>query len=443
MTRDFQFDALTSSVAFVVSRGFVPQLESGEFVLRPPEALIQYVRTQKSLITSGACTDAQPALPAALSALTPGILNQATIAALMVKQLGVIKAVPRIEVLTEAALHLFLVDIALLGYRPDLYCACRIDCLFDSQKSFFSLVEQCLGCSLGGLMEELFSQFGVSAASQELVTEALELRSQNRKVVSRKRGLSPVYLMYGQWIAKALVEHRGQEVVLDLVSELADDLGIQVSQLASSLSDALQAFFARPDASRIRIPPYLANIVSREGPPRSKESERALGSPRTDSFPRLVSEIKACLRVSVAQPGPPRFPQLMMCVFESLIHGIGFRRVIFLRLEPIRQILIPYFLFGEPHPNYSRILQPLKSKEIEHQPDVQAVLQRRCLFQGDPIFDQDWPFVSFPLVWQNQVQGVFYADMGSKVPQVPLTESERLACLAISELVMDIPQNFI
>lgn len=64
------------------------------------------------------------------------------------------------------------------------------------------------------------------------------------------------------------------------------------------------------------------------------------------------------------------------------------------------------------------------------------------VLRGHQIFSDGWPFIAFPVVWRDSVVGVFYADRITRGAGSPVETREQMACAALAEYWLEVPEGF-
>jgi hypothetical protein len=125
-----------------------------------------------------------------------------------------------------------------------------------------------------------------------------------------------------------------------------------------------------------------------------------------------------------------------------LVKGLNFDRAIFYRHSVLDSMLHPVVTYGASPPELGLEVRRTNSAKNEFMPDVQAALQKKTVFQGDPIFNDDWPLTAFPVICEGQVEGVFFADKLGKKNALPLDTQEQVAVVALAEGWHEVSSQF-
>ena len=221
------------------------------------------------------------------------------------------------------------------------------------------------------------------------------------------------------------------------LKELSRKSQIRENDLKSVLAQVLDEYAER--LTHLGIPgtrlPELLSTFGREfgtsdgNPP---ESRYTVPSIATRLNPFLV-ELKTCFRAGVEDGEASRLSQVIGVTLHALVCGVGFDRALFLRNDGSKLSLFPEACFGEEIGDALVGGRPILLERADTLPEVQALLLRRVVFTGDPLFPSSWPFVAFPAISDGEVVGVFYADMRERAEPTPLDVQEQVACVAIAE----------
>ena len=123
---------------------------------------------------------------------------------------------------------------------------------------------------------------------------------------------------------------------------------------------------------------------------------------------------------------------------------MNFDFAMFLRLDRNTGSLTPSVWLGEKDPevNLEELVRRIIDPNSNYMPDMQAAMQRKTVFTGDPIVPDCWPFVAFPAMALNDVQGVFFAHKNKRADAQALDTQEQVAAIALAEEWFDVPVGF-
>jgi HD-like signal output (HDOD) protein len=155
-----------------------------------------------------------------------------------------------------------------------------------------------------------------------------------------------------------------------------------------------------------------------------------------------ILELKTIFRTPLQDGTYQYLPQAVLATLSALLFGAKFQRVLFLRFEPNRELLLPVVSLGKGAPGMRTLIRRFGNPDAAVMPDLRACTDRAAVFEGDPIFEDGWPFVAFPVIWRNQVLGVFYADYPEHENGLPIDTPERLAITSLAEQWQNVPDDF-
>ncbi|MEZ4754912.1 MAG: hypothetical protein R3A13_11515 [Bdellovibrionota bacterium] len=136
-------------------------------------------------------------------------------------------------------------------------------------------------------------------------------------------------------------------------------------------------------------------------------------------------------------------PQTVYCTFNALVRALPFERAVFMLADESRGWLSYVASFGSFEEEEKKFLKrAFNSPNSEHMPDIKAYFQKQPVFSGDSIFEGYWPFAAFPVIWHDEVIGVFYADRLEDSDARPLDTPEQVALIALAEQWHEVPPEF-
>lgn len=374
-------------------------------------------------------------------AVASGALQQALVANILVRSIAETFS-PRGPLADRAFILSCLLrtpSILLAYLRPSLYSACALDTgemrsPFD--RNFKKFMEESSTATAISIAEAL--AFPLSTAS---MLSYLELPPWNRRGgasedVKDARQLAYAVFM-GQRLADEICRFGGFIPLDTMLLDLCDKASLDPKEVKPLIGELPQRFLAvcanlglRPS----RLPSHLSNYESRMIGNDGKEIPDKLKFPGiAERINPFLYELKACLNTRIKEEEFGQVPQAVLCTLQALVKGLTFDRAVFFRHHELESCLSPLAIFGDRPQDMALGNRKLMAPKREFMPDVQALLQRKTIFQGDPIFNDDWPLAAFPVTCNGKVEGVFFADKLGKKNALPLDTQEQVAVVALAE----------
>lgn len=149
-----------------------------------------------------------------------------------------------------------------------------------------------------------------------------------------------------------------------------------------------------------------------------------------ESLTRFSEEIKQSI-----ESGEPT-SSVITTVMETLSWGMGFDRVLLMLMGSGKRKLVGRMLLGKIDGFNPRTFERPTGKEAApYSPDSEAINQSRPVFQGQPLFEDGWPFVAVPVGFGARCIGVIYADKIGKGTSAELSGKEQAFVAVLSELL--------
>lgn len=374
-------------------------------------------------------------------AVAAGALQQALVASILARSIAATIS-PRGNLGDRAFIIscLLRAPSVLLAYlRPSLYSACALD--FGELRSpydrnFKKFMESSTTAVAISIAEAL--SFPLATAS---TLSYVELPPWNRRggageeVKDARQLSSAVYL--AQRLADEICRFGGFIPLDTMILDLCDKASLDSKEIKPLIGELPQRFLAvcanlglRPS----RLPSYLANYESRMLGKDGKEIPDKLKFPGiAERINPFLYELKACLNTRAKDEEFGQVPQAVFCTLQALVKGLTFDRAVFFRHHESESSLSPLVVFGDRPQDPALAHRDLMASNRDFMPDVQAFLQKKTIFQGDPIFNDDWPLAAFPVTCKGKVEGVFFADKLGKKNALPLDTQEQVAVVALAE----------
>lgn len=323
--------------------------------------------------------------------------------------------------------------------KPHLYSSCMINAISNGHISIDKVVRKLSKKSLSDLGAEFLKEVGLPDELIE-VYSLLRISPWIRRSWPFKSGLNAQEIATATYLAGRVVEEinacRGYQSLAALLRELSAKVSLPRNFLSDSLSGIMLEYIKRVKTLGmipLRLPSYLAQfneeIVEEGGELRDLSASWDPVNKRLKSF---LFELKTCLALT-AKGAEEHLGQAVYCSLLALLRGLNFDRAVYFSYSAEERLLKPLLLLGSPVEEFNECIRYVSSSGQEHMPDVKAIFEERPVFHGDPVFDNDWPFVAFPVITNGHPAGVFYADKTASKNAEPLTVEEQVAVIAMAE----------
>ncbi|MBX7138640.1 MAG: HDOD domain-containing protein [Oligoflexia bacterium] len=342
------------------------------------------------------------------------------------------------------------IGAVLLAYaRPNIYCACFFDAFLSETSSFDRSFKKLLGKTI----PEFGVELGRALALPKRIlnsTSLLHIAPWHKRVWAADEGrevriaIGSVHVAYR--IASTVTEMKGQSEIDALVEDMASRINLKTDVLREAVGESLAAMIEslnRIGLTALRLPPYVERftepIVERDGTINTRNIKWPGIAERMNSF---LNELRACFKTRAQGDEFYYLPQAVHCTLRALIHGLNFDFAMFMRYSVAGDSLTPYVWLGEEPDGVRELVRSRGKQSGEYMPDVQALLQKKAVFTGDPITPDHWPFAAFPAIARNDVLGVFYAHKHPVSEANALETQEQVAVIALAEEWHDVPSGF-
>ena len=332
---------------------------------------------------------------------------------------------------------------SLAYYRPSLYAACWLNGLGEGAAGFESGLRKLMDRSKFELALEGVKALSLPDEFQIVyrVCEANPFKSRVPSVDGASKDTVGVAgaVIYGLKLAHALSSCGGRDAFDGTMKEAQGRLSIAKPSVRN-LIGKFPAIYSQDCAALgwqpLGLPRYLLEYNEKAKP------EELVRAPAGDQLDLFLTELRACFKTRLSSGEFFRLPQAALCTCMGLVRGVGFDRVVFLYHNQDRSCLIPLFNFGQPCLEFSYLLRSMSGTNTATMPDVLACQERRMVLRGHQIFSDGWPFIAFPVVWRDSVVGVFYADRITRGAGSPVETREQMACAALAEYWLEVPEGF-
>jgi hypothetical protein len=164
------------------------------------------------------------------------------------------------------------------------------------------------------------------------------------------------------------------------------------------------------------------------------EGQEIAKADRAKIFGTYLSEIKAAIMSFRAQKESRFMFQTVYLCMHTLVKALKFDRAMVLSYDPGSNMLRHYLSFGRGKDLIEDCKIKVEIGKNNVSPAVQAFFDSKVIFHGDPIYEDYWPFVAFPLAFEGEIYGVFYADAASKNKTDALSTDEQMSVISLAEL---------
>lgn len=375
------------------------------------------------------------------------MMQQSIISAVIARQVAGLLCGQDASAAEEAYLVSTLINapaLVLAFLKPSVYSALCLDCL-DDRMLFDINLKRLLGKSVGQAAAAVAETLSLPASFQQL---ALKYDSASWEVKEHSTGkqkdssiIKAVHI--GNHAAHEICYFSGIQGIQSMVRRLQTETHLAQSDLEDILGTVAEDYLGHSDTlglKPLRLPEYLLWFMPVDADPGGPFWPSRLPGINERINPFLY-EIRQVFKGAAADGGP-LFTHAVHCTLNALVRGLNFDRAVFFTLDEANQLLQVAVPFGMKLFEPRKVRRALKDPERESMPDIQAVLQRKPVFLGRPVFPDGWPFVAFPVVWRDKVVGVFYADKVRRPDGDALESQEEIACIALAEEWHDVPIEF-
>jgi len=176
----------------------------------------------------------------------------------------------------------------------------------------------------------------------------------------------------------------------------------RVSAVVGGLTEAFASHCHSLDLNLPTLPDYVAQY---SGKPGESPAQTAPVETPDDLIAPFIEEIR------IAVENRETTSSIITSVMESIAWGLKFDRVLLMLVAPDKKRLVGRMALGEigafDPKTFSR---PLLAVGDRSNPEVQAFRESRPVFEGEPLLERGWPFVTIPVGYGQHAIGVVYAD---------------------------------
>ncbi len=332
--------------------------------------------------------------------------------------------------------------------RPNLYSALELESLADPKAAFDRSFKKAMGESISGVAVAIAESLSFPIQTTKMVSY-LDVPPWNRRGGAedlKDARMLALAVSLGQRLSDEICRFSGTQALEAAILDLSDKANLAPKDVRAVVGDVPQKFLEccdllgfKPSRLPSALSSYQTVMVGSDGKEIPDKYKYPSIAERINPY---LYELKACLNTRAKEDEFTYVPQAALCTLKALVKGLNFDRAVFFRYDEQSGVLRPELIFGvRPLDNYLAP-RPLLGPETLHMPDVQACVQRKAMFFGDPVFAEDWPLAAFPVICQKKVEGVFFADKVAKRNAAPLETQEQVAIVALAEGWHDVSPDF-
>ena len=324
-------------------------------------------------------------------------------------------------------------------YEPAMFSVLDLSCQH-SYRLFTESFNKFIGMSLGEFSAAIAHVLQLPIKYAELVSE-VSSATINKEL--KPSNLSVCAAIAANHIAHEICHFSGIQGIQSALRYIEAKLDISQLILEDVLSNVGNTYIEHSDTlalKAMRLPEYLSWFQTEANEENNSAWLKKLPGINQRINPFLY-DLRTCMKINRNQNNYPRFPQAIHLTLTALIKGLNFDRAVFFKIidNKLRVGLAMGVRLFDPE-NFSKSIE----LNVDSQkPEVRTILDRTPVFSGEPLFLEGWPYATFPVVWENKVIGIFYADKIKKPDIDSLTNQEQIACTALAEEWKDIDPSLI
>ncbi|MCB0309885.1 MAG: hypothetical protein KDD42_01540, partial [Bdellovibrionales bacterium] len=214
-------------------------------------------------------------------------------------------------------------------------------------------------------------------------------------------------LFASQKISNVLTHKNSKQELDQALHELARHGVVDNSVLNSVVGELPNTFKTHCTSIDLSCPPlpeYVSSYAESEGSAATTTSEQECTL--NVNFKHFVDEI----REAVESREPTA--SIITRVMETFAWSLNFDRVLLMLLGQGKKELTGRMILGLVKDNFDpkSIQRKIGESASSYAPDALAFKESRPIFNGDPIFEDGWPFAAIPIGFGQRSIGVIYAD---------------------------------
>jgi HD-like signal output (HDOD) protein len=233
-------------------------------------------------------------------------------------------------------------------------------------------------------------------------------------------------------ISATISESTDKDALDKTLAKLKDSIQLDISGLQKAVGKLPEMFKDHCDSLELdlqEIPTYVQEYndnQTSESPAVTNNTEQLRTEiKKEDIFTKYFEEIQ--LAVDNKEPTA----SIITTVMETLAWGIRFDRVLLLLVDASKQHLKGRMLLGQASVDAKTLSRSTSDLTAC---DARAFKDGRCIFQGNPVLDEGWPFAAIPIGFGERCVGIIYADR-TNAEEADLTSREQAAVGVLAELL--------
>ena len=244
---------------------------------------------------------------------------------------------------------------------------------------------------------------------------------------------------YAIYLAREIVDeiltHGYESKLYNLVNDLSGKANIKyetLMELVTELPLDMKSISKYMSFSFPELPGYLQRLSKKHEI--ITEAENAAPNSFLQIYKIYFAEIKNLSQKFKATSEHKYITAALYNTLVMLVKVLKFEKAAIFMHDSRENALKTFLAFGRVPQELTDYKVKLLLSDENFSPIIQAFYESSVTFSGDPIFEDHWPFVSFPMVIQGKAVGVFYADMASKSSTEPLSTEQQMALINLAEL---------
>jgi hypothetical protein len=381
-------------------------------------------------------------------AVSVTMMQQATLASLIARGAARLLC-PQHNLEEEAYITSVLSNLGpllLAFYRPDIYSALCLDCM-DDRGLFERVFRRVMRKSIVEFAAAMVQSLALPREFETFLT-MLDEPPWKKVSQSRRSGNEQFAVAASVYLANLLAHEicyfTGIQGIQSLMRELDTAALIEQADLEDLIGTVPDTYMEHSKTlalKPVRLPEYLLWFAPVNIDSKPVRWRLALPGINERINPYLY-ELRACFKTKQAGRELCLLPHAVYCTLSALIKGLSFDRALLFRMDEDTRTLQPVICHGVKLYQPEKLRRAVDDPRLQTQPDVAACRGKKTILTGEPIFDDGWPFLCFPVICGNRVAAVFYADKIRKPDSQPLDSQEQISGIALSEEWRDIPPDF-
>jgi HD-like signal output (HDOD) protein len=229
-------------------------------------------------------------------------------------------------------------------------------------------------------------------------------------------------------ISAAICEGGDKAKLDQVINKIKDKIQLDIKSIETAvgrLPEMFKEHCASLDLDLQGIPSFVSQYNEDQATAASMESQES--SLKNDEvFSKYVDEIRAAV-----DNGEPT-ASIITTVMETLAWGLHFNRVFLLLVDGAKKSLRGRMFLGTASFDPKSVVRPITPDLSPC--DVRAFTSGRCVFHGEAVIVDGWPFAAIPIGFDDRCVGVIYADKTNS-KDLELNSREQAAVGVLAELL--------